>query len=413
MAYDAPTHSLKRPLATDIAGISARPDPFPALAELRAAGPVVPARVPFVGRAWTTTSHAAAEAVLKGKDQFVSEGRNAGVPGIERVLWWMPRSLKVLADNMLLKDEPDHRRLRTLVNHAFARRGILEMRGDVTALADRLIDGFGSGPVDLVEAYARQLPLDVICELLGLPDSDRPQFIGWARSIGQISGPLGVLRMMGSLSRFVRYIREQIESSRHSPRPGLIAPLVEAEEDGDRLTEDEMVAMVATLLVAGFETTTHLIAGSVYALETHPEQKAWLLADPEARIEQAVEELLRFWTPVQSTKQRFVAQDCVLDGQPLARGDLIFAHLGAANADPAVFDAPETLQLDRFPNPHLAFGSGIHFCLGLQLARLEAQVAITRLYARHPGLTLRQPASGDWLKRYGLRGFKALHIDLG
>jgi len=412
MARDASAHALKRPLTIDIVASVARPDPFPAYAELRSAGAIVPMRVPFLGRAWMTATHAAAEAVLKDKNRFVSEGRNAGVPGIERITWWMPGSLKVLADNMLLKDEPDHRRLRTLVNSAFARRGILEMRGDVTALADRLIDGFGSGPVDIVETYARQLPLDVICELLGLPVADRARFIVWARSIGMISGPLGVLHMMGSLGRFVRYIREQVDAARRHPRPGLLSALVEAEVEGDRLSEDEMVAMVATLLVAGFETTTHLIVGGLHALETNPDQKAWLLADPDARIEQAVEELLRYWSPVQSTKQRFVADDIVIEGQPLARGDLILAHLGAANADPAVFDSPDTLRLDRFPNPHLSFGSGIHFCLGLQLARLEAQVAITRLYARYPGLRIEMSSPSRWMKRFGLRGFRSLPVTL-
>lgn len=404
-------HTLKKPLEIDVAAGSATADPFPVLARLRDAGEVVPIRVPFLGRAWTTTSHGAAETLLKDQARFVSEGRNAGVPGIERILWWMPGSLKVLADNMLLKDEPDHKRLRTLVNHAFARRGILEMRDDVTRIADRLIDGFGEGPVDLVEAYARALPLDVICELLGLPDSDRADFAEWTRAIALIGSPFGVIRMVRSLGRFVRYMREQIDLARQDPRPGLISALVEAEADGDRLSEDELVAMVATLLVAGFETTTHLISGGLHALESHPEQKAWLLADPDARIEQAVEELLRYCSPVQSTKQRFVAADTVLAGQPLRRGELILANLAAANADPAVFEAPDTLRPDRFPNPHLSFGSGIHFCLGLQLARLEAQVAITRLYARLPELALRAPEPGDRLKRYGLRGFSRLVME--
>ena len=406
-------HRLNVPLGFDIAKAAYKQQPFPVIREMHAAGAVVPVKIPILGRVWMTTTHAANEAMVKDNRRFVQEGRNAGTAGLDRLMWWMPRSLKLLTENMLLKDEPDHRRLRTLVDKAFARRGILEMRPRVEALADRLIDRMdASGPVDLVPAYARALPLEVICELLGLPDRDRTAFSEWTRAIAGVNGVLGILRMTTSLNRFVGYMREQIEQCRHSPRPGLISALIEAEEDGARLTENELLAMVAMLLVAGFETTTHLIGGSLYTLETHPDQKAYLLEDPDKRIERSVEELLRYWTPVQNTKQRFIAEDMEFHGQALRRGEVIIAFLAGANADPTVFDAPETLNFDRFPNPHLAFSSGIHFCLGLQLARLEAQVAITRLYARHPNLRMRPPAASDWMSRFGLRGFKRLFVEL-
>ncbi len=405
--------TLRHTYRQDIAAISALADPFPALDELRAAGPVVPVRVPFIGRAWLTTTHAAAEAMLKDKVGFVSEGTNAGVPGIERFVWWMPGPIRLMMNNMLLKDEPDHGRLRRLVNAAFERRGIAAMAGAIAELADRRIDAFGSGPVDLVADYARLLPLDVISELLGLPEEHRADFAQWTRAIAEIAGPASMVRMMGGLGRLVRYIRTEIEASRQAPRPGLISGLVAAEADGDRLSEDELIAMVASLLVAGYETTTHLIAGGLHALETHPDRKAWLLADPDSRIGPAVEELLRYCSPVQTTKQRFVACDTVFQGQSLRRGELILAHLGAANSDPAVFADPHSLQLDRFPNPHIAFGSGIHFCLGLQLARLEARIAIARLYARCPGLVLQSGGGEERMKRFGLRGFRRLVVDAG
>jgi len=170
--------------------------------------------------------------------------------------------------------------------------------------------------------------------------------------------------------------------------------------------------MVALLLIAGFETTTHLISDSVLALEQHRDQKAWLLADPAARIERAVEELARFSSPVMSTKPRYVARDTEFFGQTLPRGELIMALVGAANADPLEFDAPERLELDRFPNPHLVFSSGIHFCLGQQLARVETQVALERLYARYPNLALADPDHVEWLGRLGIRGPKTLPLKL-
>ena len=186
-----------------------------------------------------------------------------------------------------------------------------------------------------------------------------------------------------------------------------------AEEEGDKLDEDELVTMIVLLLVAGFETTRHLIADSVLMLERHPEQKAWLLADPADRIERAVEELARYASPVQATKPRYVSRDAEFFGTQLKRGEVILALLASANDDPAAFDHPDQLRLDRFPNPHLVFSSGVHFCLGMQLARLEAQSALLRLYARFPDLSLAAPDRIDWIERLGIRGPKALRVRLG
>jgi cytochrome P450 PksS len=170
--------------------------------------------------------------------------------------------------------------------------------------------------------------------------------------------------------------------------------------------------MVLLLLVAGFETTTHLISDSVLMLERHPQQKAWLLADPAGRMERAVEELARYNSPVQGTKPKFVAKDMVFFGQQLRRADICMALVAAANADPAEFDQPDQLRLDRFPNAHLVFSSGIHFCLGMQLARVEAQVALSRLYARYPKLELVAPDKPQWIERLGIRGLKSLPVRL-
>ena len=403
---------LAHPLAFDLSRAPFKSDPLPTFAAMREAGAVIPVRLPFVGRAWVTTTHAATQAMVKDNALFVQEGRNAGkAGGVAGFGWWLPRSLKLLANNMLQKDEPDHRRLRKLVDSAFARRDILAMRGAIERIADQLIDGFeGQGEVDLVDAYARQLPLRVICDLLGLPQEDRATFSDLARKALSINNTFELFMAAGAFGKMLDYTKDQIEASRRAPRPGLIAELVRAEEEGERLDEGELMSMIILLLVAGFETTRHLIADSVLMLERHPDQKAWLLADPAGRMERAVEELARLASPVQSTKPRYVARDADFFGARLRRGDVILAMIASANADPAAFDRPEELRLDRFPNPHLVFSSGIHFCLGMQLARVEAQSALSRLYARLPELSLAAPDRIEWIERLGIRGPKTLRV---
>jgi len=403
------SQSPTSPLKFDLTSAASKRDPNPTWASMREAGPVVRVKVPFFGTVWMTTTHASTLAMVKDNSLFVQESRHAGRTGIAGMGWWMPKVLHLMADNMLLKDEPDHRRLRKLVDRAFQRRDVLAMRGDIDAVADRILDGIeGADEVDLSEQFSRRLPLEVICELLGLPHPDRPLFSKWARSTMAVKGPVSLYLATNGLGKMIDYLRGEIEACRRSPRAGLITELIRAEEDGDKLSEDELVSMVFLLLLAGFETTTHLITGAIIALEQNPEQKAWLLADPEARMERAVEELARYASPVQSTKARYIARDAEFFGQSLNRGEIIMALVGAATADPAQFDHPEELRLDRLPNPHLVFSSGIHFCLGMQLARVETQSALTRLYGRYPNLRIPAPEKLDWIERIGLRGVKSL-----
>ncbi|HEY1749718.1 MAG TPA: cytochrome P450 [Caulobacteraceae bacterium] len=414
LAPPAAALRLDRPLPFDLTSAAFKADPLPTLAAMRAAGPVIPVRLPFVGRVWLTTTHAACEAMVKDNALFVQEGRHAGKPGVVAGFsWWLPKPIKLMTNNMLQKDEPDHRRLRRLVDKAFARRDVLAMRGAVERIADALIDGFEDRPVvDLVEDYARRLPLAVICDLLGLPEEDRDAFSAVTRQALSVNSAVGLILAAPAFNGMLAQARRQIEAARRAPRPGLIGELVAAEDAGERLDEAELLSMILLLLVAGFETTRHLIAGSVLMLERHPEQKAWLLADPAARIERAVEELARFASPVQATKPRYVSRDADFFGAGLKRGELVMALLAGANSDPAVFDRPEALQLDRFPNPHLVFSAGVHFCLGLQLARVEAQSALARLYARCPDLRLAAPDKLEWIPRLGIRGPKSLPVVL-
>jgi cytochrome P450 len=406
-------YSLRAPLRFDFDGTASKADPFAFFASLREAGPVIPVKLPFVGKVWITTTYEATSAMVKDNVLFVQEARHAGKTGVAGLAWWMPASLKLITNNMLLKDEPDHRRLRKLVDQAFQRRRVRDMRGEIEGMADKLLDGFqGREEVDLATAFSRRLPLEVICALLGLPDDNREAFSGWAKAATSMRSSFGIFRAFLSMRGVIDYVRGQIEECRRHPREGVISELVRAEEDGDKLSEDELISMVFLLLFAGFETTTHLISDSIVALEQNPVQKAFLFADPDARMERAVEELARYNTPVQSTKPRYASRDCQFFGQALKRGDIVMGQLAAANYDPAVFDEPDRLKLDRLPNPHLVFSSGIHFCLGMQLARVEVQAALARLYARYPDLALAAPGDIQWIKRFGLRGVTALPVRL-
>jgi cytochrome P450 PksS len=347
--------------------------------------------------------------VLKDGKLFTMRKDDGAVPGMR---WWMPRILRVLTNHMLIVDEPDHARLRGIVDEAFRRRAVLDMEPRVRAIADELAgDLFAQGsPADLVTRYARQLPLWVICELLGLPLADRPKFIAWAGRVTDISSVLTLLRVIPTLRALKRYLEQHLERVTKVGGAGLIAELVRAEKEGARLSRDEMVATVFLLLFAGHETTTHLISGSVFELAKNPGLRDWLAQD-WSRTDLAIEEFLRFVSPVQVSKLRFVRRDVDLGGVRLKRGDQIMAMLVAANLDPAENVFPETLDLERRPNHHMAFGTGIHFCLGYQLARLEGKCALEALYKRWPKLGLAlEPGEIRWRSRPGLRSIISLPV---
>jgi len=383
-------------------------DPAKQLARLRAAGPIVEVRFPIIGKTWMTTTSEMAGRVLKDSETFTMR-KDGEVAGLR---WWMPAAVRALAVSMLTMDEPDHTRLRSMVDEAFRRRAILDMEPRIMAIADALAaELFADGtPADLVERYARQLPLSVICELLGLPSADRPRFIAWAKNLTRLTGMLGFLRMLAGIHPMRRYLEGQLQAARDTGGEGLIAELVQVEKEGGRLSGEEMVAMVFLLLGAGSETTTHLISGSVYELTKAPELLDWLRAD-WSRANLAVEEFLRFLSPVQVTKPRFVGADLELGGAHLKKGDRIMVMLAAANSDPELNPRPDTLDLSRRPNRHLSFGTGIHFCLGHQLARIECKCALEALFKRWPGLTLAvSPAAVRWRSRPGLRAIERLPV---
>jgi cytochrome P450 len=396
-------------LRTDFTSQEYFRNPAAAVEKLRATGPVVEIRFPIVGRVWTTTTQDLAEQVLKDTDAFTLRGDDGEIAAFR---WWMPKIVRTLADNMLTTDEPDHGRLRGIVEEAFRRRAVLEMEPHIEAIAAELADGlFAEGsPVDLVERYARRLPLSVIAELLGLPLADRPKFTAWANGFTRSTGALGFLGMIPSIFALKRYMERRLEIVRREGGAGLIAELLKVEQEGGRVSRDEMVAMLFLLLLAGHETTTHLISGSVLELLRNPGLRDWLEEDWR-RTDPAVEEFLRFVSPVQFTEPRVVRRDVTLGGVRLRKGEKIMPMLTAANLDPRANQHPETLDLARRPNRHLAFGAGIHFCLGHQLARIEGRCALKALFQRWPKLTL---ATEDslirWRSRAGLRAIDRLPV---
>lgn len=398
----------------DLQGADYMRDPFPTLSEMREAGPVIRLKIPLMGTVWCATTYEAVMDFLKGGDKFASDGRN--VEGNHSAIpRWMPRNMKLLAENMLLMDDPDHRRLRKLVDGPFLARSIDAYRPDVAHIADELLDQMErEGNSDLVGGFARALPLRVISEILGLAGQDREQFLSWTDKMTKSLGIIMLIQTLPALGKMMRYIRSEIAAARAGEREGLLVDLVHAEADGERMSEDELVAMVAILFVAGHETTTHLLSTGVATLLAHPEALEELKAD-WSLAPKVVEEMHRLNSPVQMTKPRIVRDELEFHGADMKRGDKIIASLAAANADPAMFAEPERFDIHRDNAArHAGFGGGIHLCLGLHLARAEGQIALERLFTRYPDLRITKPSEQrEWITRIGIHGYRALPVDLG
>lgn len=388
-------------------------DPAPHLAKARAAGPVTETRLPVLGPLKLTTTYETARRLMKDQEHFGREPGRAGLPDKARYRWWMPRFMRPLMENMVVRDDPDHKRLRGLIDQAFARTSIDALRPAITTIADDLLDHLDpSQPVEIVEDFTRKLPLLVICDLLGLDRADRPRLTGW---LGPLSGKTNLatlLRALPGLNRSLKFFEAEFARAAQSPREGLISALVDVEADGDRLTHDELLAMVFTLFVAGHETTVHLLTHGLVTLLAQPGDARAAMTDPEA-APLVVEEMMRHVSPVMIGKPYYVLRDNDVLGTPLRRGEQVAPFLIAGNYDPERFETPEVFIPDRRPNAHLGFGTGIHVCIGMQLARMEAQVAFSRLFDRFPDLALADPTpERHRSKRVGLRGFDKLYLQL-
>lgn len=401
---------MRHPIRIDLSSPAFNADPYPLFARLREEAPVHHVMLPGRQPAWLVPRYGDVLAALTGP-QYAKDRRNAR-PGNRAVKQpWVPGIVRPLLRNMLDRDAPDHTRLRTLVQKAFTPSAVERMRARIHAVTHALLDAAaGRGRMDLIADYALPLPTTIIAEMLGVPAADARKFHRWSSAIvATTPSRWGMLKAIPSVAAFLRYLRRIVRARRAEPRDDLATALVQAEEAGDRLDEDELVGMMFLLLVAGHETTVHLIGNSVLALLQHPTQLAWLRADP-ARIGPAVEELLRFAGPLKVATERYARSDIRMGETTIPQGALVYLVLASANRDAQHFPDPDVLDLGRAPNRHVAFGRGIHFCLGATLARLETQIALTTLLERTRALRLVSPSALRWRAGLVLRGLERLPV---
>ncbi|MEU5218226.1 cytochrome P450 [Streptomyces sp. NPDC020807] len=383
-------------------------NPYPHYARLRARGPVHEVRMPDGFQFWLVVGHEEGRAAL-------ADPRLAKSPSVVGV---RPPEEELIGVHLLSADAPDHTRLRRLVTGVFTGRRVESLRPRVERLTHELADamegveGAATEPArraDLVDAFAFPLPITVICELLGVPVEDRDSFRAWS---SQLVAPTDERGLVGALEGFAAYLDALIEDKRAAgPSDDLLSGLLAARaEDGDRLSGPELRAMAYLLLVAGHETTVNLISNTVRNLLAHPDQLAALRADP-ALLDGAIEETLRYDGPVETATIRFTTEPVVIGGTVIPARQNVLVGLGAGDRDPDRFPDPDRFDVRRDTRGHLAFGHGLHYCLGAPLARLEARIGLRTLLDRFPGLEL-DPDSGslDWLPGMLMRGTRHLPV---
>jgi pimeloyl-[acyl-carrier protein] synthase len=391
------------PLSTDLLE-----NPYPRYRALRSQDPVHYSRL---ARGWVLTRYEDVATVLRDPRFSVERSRAfAGPEGAEPADGF-GIFFETLSRTILFEDPPDHTRLRALVSKAFTPRAVEALRPRIQELVEGLLDAARArGRMDAIRDLAIPLPVLVIAEMLGVPPQDRDLFKRWSGNVAEGLEPVfdkAVIRRADqTTSEVIDYFRAIIRRRRAEPGEDLVSRLVAAEEAGDRLDETEMLAFCLLLLVAGNETTTNLIGNGLLALLRHPNQLRRLRDEP-ALAERAVEELLRYDSPVQLTG-RVALEDLEIGGKRIAKNEFIIPLTGAANHDPAQFSDPDRLDIARQDNRHLAFGLGIHFCLGAPLARAEGQIAFRALVERLPKIMLIGPPR--WRRTMTLRGLQSLPV---
>ena len=379
-------------------------DPYPFYAALRERDPVHRSRLV---NAWVLSRHADIDAILRDHRHFSNDPRKGTLSRQQRA--------NLPADEeftMLFLDPPDHKRLRALVNKAFTPRAINALEPHIRSLLGSLLDDIDDpAGFDLMKAVAQPLPVIVIAEMLGVPPEDRAQFKLWSDQRARLLEPLLSPRERAVAETASRalddYFRPIVMERRTAPQGDIVSALAQAEEEGDRLTEREVLNMLRLLLIAGNETTTNLIGNGILVLLRHPDQVQRLRDDPSL-IPAAVEELLRFDSPVQTDFRR-VLEDCELNGFPLRKRENLVLLLGAANRDPATFDDPDRFDVGRDDRSHLSFGRGIHHCIGAPLARLEGRIVLETLLERFSSISLLEERP-RFRNSIVLRGLEALPI---
>ncbi|HZE41809.1 MAG TPA: cytochrome P450 [Stackebrandtia sp.] len=384
--------------------VAALSDPHAFYARLRAAGAIHRVRTPMGFDAWLITRYAVARGLLADprlskSDDYSGDGP-VGAGG-------------EFADNMLGNDPPQHTRLRRLVQQAFTMKRVAGLEPGIRRVAARLLDEAASrGTCDLIADYAFPLPMRVIAELLGIPESDHDRLRGLAASFFIEDTDEGAFdNHVESIGSHHAYLTELIARKRAEPGDDLVSALIAARDGDNLLSERELVAMVMLLVLAGFATTLNLIGNGVHALLTHPDQLALLRSRPDL-LPSAVEEFLRIDSPF-GPITHFAREDFEVDGRRIAKGDTVMVATHAANRDPEAFADPDRLDITRSPNPHLAFSHGLHHCLGAPLARLEARVAVESLLERAPNLEIDPEAIPPrWRADFIQRGLKTLPVRL-
>ena len=386
-------------------------NPYPLYARLRDEAPV--ARVRLWGvPGWMLTRYDHVVAALKDA-RMACDRRNAPTehrPLREKVL---NRLTGALNRSMLTSDEPDHARLRGLVHQAFTSRRVEQMRARIEALANELLDKVaGQGKMDIIRDLALPLPSTIIAEMLGVPAADHELFHRWSDAMLSLSSmkASAIAGVVPTVFAFRRYIRRQVRLRRRNPGDDLISGLLGAEEAGERLSEEEVMGMIFLLLIAGHETTVNLIGNGTLTLMEHPTEMDRLRERPEL-MPSAVEELLRYESPLELTNVRWTRCPVTIENVSIPAGEPVLMNLVSANRDPRQFERADVLDLGRDPNRHLAFGAGGHYCLGAFLARLEAQVVFTVLLRRFPELHLALPRQQlRWRESLVLRGLQSLPV---
>ena len=358
-------------------------DPFPVYDRLRRESPVHRTRLAYMGDVDIYVLSRYADCVELTTDRRFRRVVEGSAP------LQIPESLRFMAtDSMIMMDDPEHQRLRKLVSRAFTPRAVSLLADRVDTVTRELLDGFSAGQcIDVVTEYALPVPVTVISEMVGVPEDERGQFHDAMRLVIEGIAEYGIEKAAEKMEGVIDYVRRLIARRRTEPADDILTGLIHASEDGDSLTEDEVVAMVFMLVTAGYETTYNLIANGLCTLLTHPGELERLKADPDL-IGTAVEEILRYTGTIGGTKPNYATEDLQLHGVAIPRGAMVIPLLASANRDPEAFDNPDTFDIARDPNYHIAFSKGPHFCLGANLARMETRVAITNLITRFPDLTL-------------------------
>ncbi|CAN5498844.1 cytochrome P450 [soil metagenome] len=361
---------------------------------------------------WFITRYVDGEAVLRDHKRFVKNYRDTLTPTERAQLPPESRLQRLLNQHLLNVDGADHVRLRVLVNKAFTAQMVNRLQGRVQTIADQLLDQLHAlGHMDLIDDYAFPLPIIVIAEMLGVPAADRERFRVWSNAFVSPSlTPDEWAKTQQLMLEFTEYLGQIFAERRRNPKDDLITALIQAEEAGDKLSEEELYSMVILLIVAGHETTVNLIGNGMLALLQDSEQLALLKNQPEL-MPNAIEEFLRYDGPVERATPRFAAEDVKIGGQVIRRGEAVFVVLAGADRDPKTYVNPDQLDVTRENNRHLAFGMGIHYCLGAPLARMEGRIAVSTLLNRLPNLRLALPVTQlSWRPNTFLRGLQAIPV---